>query len=56
MLLKSLTSSGFLKLVEKLSNKPINKIQVPIGYIGDTVADVLTVINARKKFPKQKIF
>ena len=48
--------NGFIKLIEILSNSPINKIKEPIGYVGDTVADVLTVINARKKFPKQKFF
>ena len=44
---------GFLNLIEIISKSMIDKIDKPIAYLGDTVADVLTVVNARKTFPKQ---
>ena len=45
---------GFLNLIRELAQRDINSINTPIAYIGDTVADVLTVKNARNKFPVQK--
>ncbi len=38
---------GFLSLIKKIFNTDLKNIKEPIGYVGDTVADVLTVINAR---------
>ena len=46
--------AGFLCLIKRLSKIDINTISKPIAYLGDTVADVLTVKNAQKEFPKQK--
>ena len=46
--------SGFISLSSKLSRKPLGVANPPIAYIGDTVADIKTVINARKKIPQQK--
>tara|TARA_B100000700_G_scaffold9036_1_gene9290 strand:- start:388 stop:717 length:330 start_codon:yes stop_codon:yes gene_type:complete len=46
--------SGFIALSSKLSKKPLGVGNPPIAYIGDTVADIKTVINARKKIPQQK--
>jgi len=44
---------GFLSLIRKLSKMDIHSLSIPLAYLGDTVADVLTVRNAQKKFPKQ---
>ena len=46
--------SGFISLSSKLSNRPLGIANPPIAYIGDTVADVKTVINARIRIPQQK--
>ena len=46
--------TGFISLASQLSKEPLGFSNPPIAYIGDTVADVKTVINARIKFPKQK--
>ena len=46
--------TGFISLSSKLSKKPLGFSNSPIAYIGDTVADVKTVINARIKIPDQK--
>ncbi len=45
---------GFIYLAKKLSNKKLGSSNLPIAYIGDTIADVQTVLNARKKIPSQK--
>lgn len=45
---------GFLTLIKELSKSPLNKIKQPMGYLGDTVADVLTVQNARRLYPNQE--
>ena len=34
--------------------KKLGPSNIPIAYIGDTIADVQTVLNARKKIPSQK--
>ena len=47
--------SGFISLVSQLAQKNFELINVPIAYLGDTVADVLTVKNAKKEFPMQNI-
>ena len=46
--------TGFISLSSKLSKIPLGISNPPIAYIGDTVADVKTVINARIKIPNQK--
>ena len=46
--------TGFISLSCKLSNFPLGISNHPIAYIGDTVADVKTVMNARIKIPDQK--
>tara|TARA_Y100001968_G_scaffold100643_1_gene90533 strand:+ start:145 stop:945 length:801 start_codon:yes stop_codon:yes gene_type:complete len=46
--------TGFISLSSKLSKIPLGGSNTPIAYIGDTVADVKTVLNARIKIPDQK--
>ena len=46
--------TGLILLSSKLSKRPLGSYNVPIAYIGDTVADVKTIINARIKIPDQK--
>lgn len=38
-------------LLDKLSKNKIQDFKLPIGYVGDTCADVLTIKNA-KSLPK----
>ncbi len=45
---------GFIYLAKKLSKDKLGSSNLPIAYIGDTIADVQTVLNARKKIPSQK--
>ena len=45
---------GFIDLAKKLSKDKLGCSNLPIAYIGDTIADVQTVLNARKKIPNQK--
>ena len=45
---------GFISLSTKLSKIPLGSSNHPIAYIGDTVADVKTVINARNRIPQQE--
>jgi len=44
---------GLLNLASKLLPNKLGINSPPIAYVGDTVADVKTVINARKVFPNQ---
>ena len=46
--------TGFISLSSKLSQKPLGIDNFPIAYIGDTIADVKTVMNARIRVPQQK--
>ncbi len=46
--------TGLISLSSKLSETPLGVSNSPIAYIGDTVADVKTVINARTMIPQQK--
>ena len=46
--------SGLISLSSKLSQQPLGISNPPIAYIGDTVADVKTVLNARIKIPDQQ--
>ena len=45
---------GLIRLGEQLLSKPLGKGTPPIAYVGDTVADVLTIGRARKKCPNQR--
>ena len=45
---------GFIDLAKKLSSKKLGHTNMPIAYVGDTIADIKTVINARKQIPSQK--
>ena len=44
---------GFLTLAKKLIEDDFGENCPPIAYIGDTIADVQTVINSRELFPSQ---
>ena len=46
--------TGLISLSSKLSKKHLGVSNTPIAYIGDTVADVKTVVNARIRIPNQK--
>ena len=45
---------GFINLAKKLLGNKLGQTNIPIAYVGDTIADVKTVINARKEIPSQK--
>ncbi|MCR8539096.1 MAG: TIGR01548 family HAD-type hydrolase [Prochlorococcus marinus CUG1439] len=46
---------GFIDLSKKLlGDKLGGESNMPIAYVGDTIADINTVINARKEIPSQK--
>ena len=45
---------GFIELSKKLIGDKLGSSNIPIAYLGDTVADVKTVLNARKEIPSQK--
>ena len=45
---------GFINLSKKLIGDNLGKSNIPIAYVGDTIADINTVINARKEIPSQK--
>ena len=45
---------GFIKLSKKLLGDKLGASNVPIAYVGDTIADINTVLNARKEIPSQK--
>ena len=44
---------GFIYLASKLSNVNLGNSNIPIAYVGDTIADIKTVLNARTKIPSQ---
>ena len=46
--------TGFINLSKKLLEDKLGSSNIPIAYVGDTVADINTVINARKEIPSQK--
>ena len=46
--------TGFIKLSKKLLGDKFGESNVPIAYVGDTIADINTVTNARKEIPSQK--
>ena len=45
---------GFIHLSKKLLGDKLGPSNLPIAYVGDTIADINTVINARKEIPSQK--
>ena len=45
---------GFIELSKKLLGDKLGSSNIPIAYVGDTIADINTVINARKEIPSQK--
>ena len=46
--------SGFINLSKKLLGDRLCASNIPIAYVGDTIADINTVINARREIPSQK--
>ena len=45
---------GFINLSKKLLGDKLGASNMPIAYVGDTIADINTVRNARKEIPSQK--
>ena len=45
---------GFINLSKKLLGYKLGESNIPIAYVGDTIADIKTVKNARKVIPSQK--
>ena len=45
---------GFIKLSKKLLGDRFGASNIPIAYVGDTIADINTVVNARREIPSQK--
>ena len=46
--------TGLIYLSKKLIGDKLGVSNIPIAYVGDTIADVKTVLNARKEIPSQK--
>jgi HAD superfamily phosphatase len=46
--------TGLLRLAAELIGAPLGSGAVPVAYLGDTVADVLTVVRAREQLPEQR--
>ena len=44
---------GFLNLASKLCKDKLGEGNIPIAYVGDTIADIKTVKNAKKRIPSQ---
>jgi len=45
---------GFLKLAHKLLEEDFGRNCPPVAYVGDTIADIQTIINAREFYPSQR--
>ena len=45
---------GFINLSKKLIGGKLGESKIPIAYVGDTIADINTVMNAKKEIPSQK--
>ena len=45
---------GFINLSKKLLGDKLGSSNIPIGYVGDTIADINTVMNAKNEIPSQK--
>ena len=41
-------------MAKKLCKENLGQENIPVVYVGDTIADIKTVINARKKIPNQR--
>lgn len=46
--------TGLLTLAAALLNQPFSATAPPVAYLGDTVADVQTVVRARAQYPEQR--
>nr|WP_075438955.1 TIGR01548 family HAD-type hydrolase [Prochlorococcus marinus] len=46
--------TGLIELSKKLTGGKLGTSSIPIGYVGDTIADINTVMNAKKEIPSQK--
>ncbi len=46
--------TGLIKLAKRILQNPLGRNNPAIAYLGDTVADVITIKNARKEIPSQK--
>jgi len=46
--------TGLLRLAQRLSGAPLGSAAAPVAYLGDTVADVMTVQRARQVCPHQR--
>ena len=46
--------TGFINLSKKLLGDKLGSSNISIAYVGDTIADINTVINAREVIPSQK--
>ena len=45
---------GFINLSKKLLGDKLGASNIPIAYVGETIADIKTVMNAKKEIPSQK--
>ena len=45
---------GFLKLANKLLEEDFGPNCPPVAYVGDTIADIQTILNAKKLYPSQR--
>ncbi len=45
---------GLIQIAEKISGNKLGKGNPPIAYVGDTIADILTIKNAEKLIPSQR--
>ena len=45
---------GLINLSKRILGDNFGQSNIPIAYIGDTIADIKTIINARKQIPSQK--
>ena len=45
---------GFINLSKTLLGDKLGSSNIPIGYVGDSIADINTVMNAKKEIPSQK--
>ena len=46
--------TGLLTLAAALLNQPFSATAPPVAYLGDTVADVQTVVRAKEQWPEQR--
>jgi len=45
---------GLINLSKKILGDKLGSLNIPIGYVGDTIADINTIMNAKKEIPSQK--